>query len=221
MTSKELYYQFHLLLNRNAKFENVKVPIGNFVSLYNREKDRWLSAKIDTYNNSDDIIDLQSQYVNKHLLKQISKNSNYYEYQLPEDFFSYSTSFSEASLGVCEGVVYNYIFKNKDKNNFLGDYIKEPSFEYEESLCNISEDKLIVYYKDYEIKQSYLSYYKRIEDIDIEGYVKINQELSIDKDQELDSFYQNQILDLVVTEVMREFGDTKFQLAKERENFKQ
>lgn len=221
MTSKELYYQFHLLLNRNAKFENVKVPIGNFVSLYNREKDRWLSAKIDLLNSTDDIIDLQSQYVNKHLLKQISKGSNYYEYQLPEDFFNFTSSFSEASLGVCEGVVYNYTFKNKDKNNFLGDYIKEPSFEYEESLCNISEDKLIVYYKDYEIKQSYLSYYKRIEDIDIEGYVKINQELSIDKDQELDSFYQNQILDLVVTEVMREFGDTKFQLAKERENFKQ
>ena len=125
--------------------------------LYNREKDRWLSDKIDKLNSNDDVIDLQSQYVNSVELKKISKNSIYYEYKLPADFFHFSSRYSKCKYGYCEGIVHNYYFKNKDKNSYLSDGIKEPSFEFEESLCNISDDKLLAYYKNYDINDLYLS----------------------------------------------------------------
>ena len=218
MTSLQLYQKFHLLLNSNILFQNVRVERENFVLLFNREKDRWLSEKIDKANSTEDIFDLQSHYVVGEKLKQTKAVQNKIFYALPEQFFNLTSSYSVARKQGCTGVVVNYPVKPKDELEIVNDSFNSPSFEYEESVCNITENQLAVFFKEYTIDDTYLSYYKEIEPIDLEGYTNVEGKASTTIHPKIDNFYLEQILDRCVTETMREYKDQLgFQLSNERE----
>lgn len=207
MTSEELYYTFHLLLNKNASLKNVNITRANFVILYNREAILWLDNFIRTNSSTGRIHDLEQLLsVNKEL-EVINKNSNYYEYFLPENYFHFVSSVSTASKGSCTTNVRNYLIKPKEDNTSLENEL--PSFEFEESVCNIADKKLLVYIGDYQINSTYLSYYIYPEKIDLEGYTDINTgKYSRTVDTDLDEHYQHQILNRVVLEVMRQFENS-------------
>jgi hypothetical protein len=59
MTSEELYYEFHLLVNKNNSQQNINIEKPHFVQLYNREQERWVGSVLKTGNNSNQINDLQ------------------------------------------------------------------------------------------------------------------------------------------------------------------
>ena len=219
MTSLELYQKFHLLLNSNVLFQNVKIEKQNFVLIFNREKDRWLSKKLEEFNSTDEIFDLQSVYIQNKQLEEYSKYNNFVLYKLPDNYFQYVNSYSNCSKGNLKSVVVNYFTKPKDELELFKDALNSPSFEFEESLCNISDDKLAVYFSDYQINTTYLSYYKEIENIDLEGYIDVNGAISKTKNIDLANIYKEQILDMCVTETMRQYKDQLgFQISKEREN---
>lgn len=204
MTSEELYYQFNLLINKNASLENVNVPKANFVILYNREALYWLNNFIDVNSSTENIHDIQGLLKVDEKLNLIETTPEYYEYFLPERYFNFVDSKSHVSKNNCLGVVYNYLQKPKEILVNL-DY-QRPSFKFEESICNITENKLRVYVQDYKINSTYLSYYLIPEKIDLEGYININTgEFSKNVDSSLADLYQLQILDRVKTEVFREF----------------
>lgn len=206
MTSEQLYYNFHLLLNKNASLKNVRIAKPNFVILYNREASNWLADYIDKHSSTDDIHDIEGLLkVNKELELNNSFNT-YYEYNLPEDYFTFVDSSSRAIQNKCEGVIYNYLQKPKEININL-DY-QLPSFKFEESICNITENKLRVYVDNYKLISTYLSYYVTPEKIDLEGYTNIDGSFSTNINTDLGDYYQWQILDRVVLEVFREFENT-------------
>ena len=220
MTSAELYYQFHLLLNENANFKNVKISEGNFVILFNRSAEKWLLKVIEKWNNSDDIFNIQEllQFDKELKFDSISKNDKVekYRYKLPSDFFSYIDSHSFVSGNNCSIYLTNYLHKPKDIRAFINDDL--PSLDYEEGLCNITNDFLEVFAKDFTIDSTYLSYFKEIEKIDLEGYENLLGENSKTINPTLPKVYLEQILDMCVTEVQRGFKDqVGFQLSKERE----
>ena len=74
MTSLELYEKFNILLNSNHSFQNVRVEKPVFVSLFNREKDRWFAQSIGEYGDNDRIFDLQSHYISSVKLEEFSNH---------------------------------------------------------------------------------------------------------------------------------------------------
>lgn len=218
MTSLELYQKFHLLLNSNHLFQNVNVEIPHFVSLFNREKDRWLAQSIKEFGDNDRIFDLQSHYVSGVKLEQYSVLENKIFYSLPKNYFAYVSSYSNCNKEGKKGKVINYFTKPKDEIEYFSDEFNSPSFEFEESICNISNDKLLVYFKNYIIEDTYLSYYKEVLAIDIEGYRKIDGSYSKTINPDIGDFYLEQILDRCVTEIMREYqNNAGVQIGRDRE----
>lgn len=218
MTSLELYEKFHLLLNSNHLFQNVRIEKPNFVSLYNREKDRWMAQSISEYGDNDRIFDLQSHYVSSYKLEEFSITSNKALYRLPDNYFAYASCYSNCTKNGKTNRVVNYFTKPKDELELLVDEFNSPSFEFEESICNITDNKLLVFFDDYTIINTYLSYYKEIAHIDIKGYRKIDGTLSSDKNPDIADFYLEQILDRMVTEVMREYQNSAgVQIGRDRE----
>jgi hypothetical protein len=219
MTSKELYYQFHLLLNENANFKNVKISEGNFVLLFNRCAERWLNISIDLWMKDEDILNLQEFIKNDEKLdfyETVEKDSVIqYKYKIPADYFTWVDSHSLVHKD-CSLYLTNYFVKPRDVRIYLSDGF--PSLEYEEGLCNISNNFLIVYAKDFTVSTTYLSYFKNPPKIDIEGYENLKGEKSKNIDSAISDVYLNQMLDMCVTEVQREFKDQLgFQVSKERE----
>lgn len=207
MTSEELYYNFHLLLNKNASLKNVNITRANFVIIYNREALSWLDRFIKTNGSTDEIHDIEQLLAVNKPLQLINKKEGYYEYYLPDNYFSFVSSVSEAVKDSCTSPVRNYLIKPKEDNTHLEN--EAPSFEFEESICNISDNKLLVYVSDYQLNNSSLSYYIYPEKIDLEGYTDINTgKYSKTVDTKLDERYQHQILNQTVLEFMRQFENS-------------
>lgn len=219
MTSQELYYESQLILNKNASNVNINLDVANFVWIYNREAKKWLSDYLNKVNSNSSSEDL-SGLLNVNVLIPVDLNTKEYStFTLPENFYSFVDSYSVAIKNNCEGIVSNFLQKPKDVRVLIDNSFSSPSFEYEESLCNIYAKKLQVFKREYEIKATYLSYYKAIEEIDIEGYQKIDGSWSTTINTDLDPYLQSMIIDRVVIEIMREFENTNgFKFSQERVN---
>lgn len=219
MTSKELYYQFHLLLNENANFKDVKISEGNFVLLFNRCSERWLNIAIDSWMKDEDALNLQEFINNDEKLdfyETLEKDSVVqYKYKIPTDYFTWIDSHSLVQKD-CSLYLTNYFVKPRDVRGYIADGY--PSLDYEEGLCNISNNFLIVYAKDFTISTTYLSYFKNPPKIDIEGYENLKGEKSKNIDSPISDIYLNQMLDMCITEVQREFkNQIGIQVSKDRE----
>lgn len=220
MTVQELYYQFHLLLNKNHQAQNIKVDEGNFVILFNRESKRWLSDFIEKNNNTDNIYIINELKVKNFELEFESEDSNYIVYKIPTNYYSviYGDSYSVVKKENCQSIIYNYIVKPQDQSTILKSSFYKPSWRWERGLMDISQNKLIVYKGDFDIVNTYISYFTEIPTIDIGGYKTVIGNLSVDKHPTFSDWICEEILDRVVTEVMRQFENPQgFQLSKDRE----
>src|ERR1700749_1161206 len=146
MTSVEAFKRFQLKINKNDTNTDVDINRGEFVLLYNEQKDVWLREKVEAYQSSDDVQDLQEVQV-KYKPLELSYNEKTYDvFKLPEDFFNYITSYSSCSDGTCSEVIVRHLpFKPKNENMLLESSNYEPSLEFEETIVDLSNNQLFVY----------------------------------------------------------------------------
>lgn len=217
MTTEELYYEFHLLVNKNNSQQNINVDKPHFVQLFNREYDRWLYEVLNTKNKDNSINDIQELLLSNIELKVSEIKDGFVIYNLPDNFFNYSECKIVANKENSNKLIYVYNIHPKEINVYIQDEFNKPSFEWEETIATISDNKLQVYKTDFSINKCYLSYYKASENVDLEGYKRIDGSMSKNVNINLSSIYQRQILDRVAKEFARQYENTtQFQLAQER-----
>jgi hypothetical protein len=218
MTSVEAFKRFALKINKNDTNTDIDINKGEFVLLYNEQKDIWEREKIEAYQTTIDVLDLQEVQI-KHKELQLSEfGSSYDTFTLPSNFFSYINSYSYCSDEPCFDVVVRHLpIKPRNENMLLESTNTEPSLEFEETIVDLSENKLFVYKKDFSIDKTYLSYYRTVGAIDIEGYVKLDGTPSTNIDPDLSDIYVDEILNRCAKEVIRRYESPEgFQLAQER-----
>lgn len=220
MTTKELYYELHLLVNKNNTRQNINIEKPHFVQLFNREYDRWLYEVLNKKNRDDSVNDIQELLITEHPILPLEIREHYVAYTLPTNFFNFSEAKIKASKNNVEKLMYVYNIHPKEVNVYMQDEFSKPSFDWEETICSISDNKLFVYKEpDVEITHCYVSYYKDTEPIDLKGYVKLDGSVSTTINSKLSNIYLRQILDRVAKEILREFENIQaFQLAQERVN---
>lgn len=217
MTSEELYYELHLLVNKSNSQSNVNIEKPHFVQLFNREYSKWLYEVLNNKNKDNSVNDLQELLITEVLLDISEKKEQYNTYLLPISFFNYSESKIEAVKDKCTKKLYAYNIHPKEINVYLQDEFSKPSFEWEETIVSISNNKLYIYKNNFEINKCYLSYYKDVDNLELEGYIKLNGEHSKNIDINLSDVYKRQVLDRVAKELTREFENVQaFQLSQER-----
>lgn len=218
MTSAEAYKELLLKVNKNDTNADIDISKGEFVLLYNRQKDIWLSEKIDTKQFIDDIQDLESIQVKHKSLTKIATKESYVTFELPANYFSYISSYSKVSQQQCGGITLrHYPFKPKNENTLLENTNFEPDLEFEQTIVDLSEGKLFVYRKDFEIDKTFLNYYRTVGAIDIEGYRKLDGSFSINIDPDLPDKYTDEILNRCAKEIIRRYENPDgFALADER-----
>lgn len=218
MTSIEAFKRFQLKINKNDTNTDVDINKGEFVLLYNEQKDIWLMEKIEAYESSDDVQELQEVQVKYKPLVLSFNEKSYDAFVLPEEFFSYISSYSTCTDGTCSDVIVRHIpIKPRNENMLLESANNEPSLEFEETIVDLSDNKLFVYKKDFDILTTLVSYYRKVGSIDIEGYVKLDGSLSSNINPDISDVYVDEILNRCAKEVMRRYeSPDSFQLAQER-----
>lgn len=220
MTTRELYYDFHLLLNKSNEQKTINIEEGNFVRLYNREALRWLSDFIENNNNSDNILTINELVVRDFELEEIENNLDSKVYNAPSDYFNliHGDFYSIVEYKNCKSLIYNYVVKPDDTNTSKEDKFTRPSFYWERGLAKVTNNEIVVYKNDFEILRTHISYYKTPREIDIQGYQRLDGKMSTDINPDTSDYACQQILDRVVLEVQREFeNQIGFQVSKERE----
>lgn len=218
MTALEAYKNFLLKINKNDTNRNVRIGKGTFVLMYNEQADIWLANKLDRDNDSSEKNDISELLIHDEELTLFKQNTSFDEFSTPLDLFEYESSYSIACKGRCkERKLYNWDFKTKNKNVLFQDENNNPSFEYEQTLVNLSGDKLLVFKTDFSIDKQYLTYYRRPRQIDIEGYTKVNGQPSKNVDPDISDKSVNEIINRCSIEVIRSYENPEgFALAKDR-----
>ena len=219
MLINQAYYEFSLLLNKNSERKNINIDIGNFVILYNRESSRWLAEFIEKNQNTDNILTIGELLIHECKLQKIATKSNHVYYKLPEDYFQLlaGNCYSLVKKGDCSGIIYNNFKKPNDLNSQLSDSSTIPSFDWERGFGEITSDGVVIYKTNFDIQDTYISYYKNVPEVDVEGYTKLDGSISTNKHPLIGDYLVGQILDRMVVEVTREFGDQLgFQLGQTR-----
>ena len=111
---------------------------------------------------------------------------------------------AECSKGTCKNrpVTCIKIAKHANLPVLMDNSNYVPSFEYQESLAEISSDKILIYTdKTFKVDTAYISYLRYPQRIDIEGYIDIEGNASATQDCELEDYLQDELLDLAVLEL--------------------
>lgn len=134
---------------------------------------------------------LGDSYMNKYIA---------YTKDLTPEFMFYIDSYVIADKGVCKNrtIFTNAdLIKHADITLLLNSTNFKPSFEYQETILDISMDELHIYsdgtFTPTKLYVSYIRYPKKIDKV---GYIHFNGADSIDQDCELEEYLEDELLDL-------------------------
>jgi hypothetical protein len=218
MLSIEAYKRFLLKINKNDTNSDIDISKGEFVLLYNEQKDRWLEEQIKTNESNISVLDI-GELQNKHVpLNRVSDSDRYSIFSLPTNFFKYISSYSICSDNSCSDVIVSNIpYKAKNENMLLENSNFQPSLDYEETIVDLSGNTIYVYRKDFTIDKVFLNYYREVGKIDIAGYRKLDGTISTDVHPDVSDISVDEILNRCAKEVIRRYENPEgFQLASER-----
>lgn len=214
-----LLYQIDLRTNKLATNEHQQIPIENKLLVINECQDELVLRKIGTNNPyrlgldafKKRYQDLQNLIENPEDHKLTPKLSdprlNKYKVltkDLP-NFMFYIDSYITADKGECKNrvIVANAdLVKHADIQMLLKDSNLKPSFEYQETLVDISESELHVYSDGtFTPKAMYISYLRYPQRVRMEGEEDFEGVPTEDQDCELEAYLESELLDLIVSKL--------------------
>lgn len=218
MKVQEIYKRFLIKVNKNDTNSNINVPKGVFVLIFNEQLDFWIENKIREVIQTNEKNKIGNLLVIDKPLTKLSQTANHVKFELPTDFYDIESTYSIASKGTCTNrVLYNFDFKQRNKNVLFQNENEKPSFEYQETLYNINEDGLLVYTDNFTIDSQYLSYFRRPKKIDISGYTKFDGSPSQDIETDIDEKHIIEVINMCSVESVKNFENVEaFQLQKQK-----
>jgi len=208
----DLVYEFKLILNKVNRQDNVDVPIEDILVYLNRAQISWIKTKINpnnVYKAGYDSIrkridDLQKLKVDNVAIPPVKTNDLLYlgydcSLDNIKDYMFYLSSYAVAKKNKCEKTLTIDLIRHGDLATRYLDANFSPSFEWRNTLATLGDDKLTVYTgEDFQVKQVYLTYLRYPKQIDMQGYTRLDGNLSADQDCELPEYAKDDLIDLAV-----------------------
>lgn len=161
MKASEVYDRFIIKSEKNGTNDNVSTDRLRFIENINEYYIRYSEFIYDS-KNEDDFRNIQSLLIKNKKIEKSKKEKDFYAFDLPDNYFDFSSAFALGSKGNCNEQKIDLIYEIKDieRSNYLVDEFVNPSFEYRESPYMIGGNAINVFYTDFTIDSIYLSYYR-------------------------------------------------------------
>jgi len=152
-----------------------------------------LQSLVVTYNNQPLTLKIKNKKLNQWFAKT--------DVLVPKYMF-YIDSYILADKGKCKDRtiwINRDLAKHGDLQFILNNDHYKPSFEYQETFNFLSSDEISVFTDGtFTPTKIYISYMRYPQYIDKEGYIKFDGEPSVDQDCELETYLEDELLDLTV-----------------------
>lgn len=217
MTSREIYKRFKLKVNGNDTNEGVDVLSSLFVLLFNDERSRWLGQKLKENGDNIKLDNLSNLLETDVELKKVNVLDDSVEFEFPENFYRYSSSYSIVDKGNCKGaVIYNFEKKALGLTAISADYANKPSFDLAETPVILTKRRLKVFFEDFVVQKCIANFYKLPGPIDIAGYKRPDGSMSSEiNNTDLTDENIDEILDRMAKSFLGNNGDTASAALKE------
>jgi hypothetical protein len=217
MTSTEAYFQFLMLVNRNATNNNTNVDKGRFVTMYNDMQNRFVEWVLQK-RNEDDIRDIQLLLQKDVPLSLVDEKDRYVTFSVPSNYFDFANLNAKVKAECCpEDSIHLFEVKSEDVEELWIDTNNEPSFAWRETFYHLSNNSVTLYRKNFEITEVNMTYYRYPLQIDIDGYLRLDNSLSTNVDPEFDDKVVGRILLGVAKEFAAITNDAaSYQMDKDR-----
>jgi hypothetical protein len=152
-----------------------------------------LQSLVVTYNNQPLTLKVKNAQLNQWSAKTDVLNPKY---------MFYIDSYITADKGKCKDRkiwINRDLAKHGDLQFILNNDHYKPSFEYQETFNFLSSDEISIFTDGtFTPKKIYITYMRYPKYIDKEGYVKFDGTPSVDQDCELETYLEDELLDLTV-----------------------
>lgn len=212
-----LLYGIDQRLNKLASNEHQQIPLEDKILALNNAQTKLILQKVSGNNNYKLGLDaFKKRYQDLQFLIEnpedhplnLAETDSFlhkwiaYTAELTPEFMFYVDSYVIADKDECrDRVIYSNadLVKHADITLLLKDSNFKPSFEYQETILDISQDELHVYTDGTFIpKKLYTSYIRYPKKIDKEGYVNFDGTDSSNQNCELEAYLENELLDIVI-----------------------
>lgn len=235
ISAERLSYKLDQRLNKLSTNTHQQIQIEDKVLALNEAQIKLIKRKLSNDNfrlgldsNKKRYQDLQFLIENfeDHKLSITEKDKNLnkwisYTKDLDPKYMFYIDSYLIADKENCTGrKVYTNadLLKHSDITTLLNNDNYKPSFEFQETLVDISSDEIHVYTDGtFTPKNLYVSYITYPKEIDLEGYVKFNGQDSTLVDSELEDYLEDELLDLAVENLAQYTENPAAAYAKQRQ----
>lgn len=226
ISTQQLLLDIDNKLNKLASLEGQYIPDETKIDILNKSQIKLILKKIGLNNDYqlgldafkkryEDLEILIVPYEKLKVTKVSNDILNSYVSDLTitkETFFLPIDSYTLCHRGNCKNRILNVIqiVKHADLQTKLLSPHWKPSFEYQESLATISQNNFYTYSdtkNTFLIDALYLSYLRYPVSIDVAGYIHLDGKPSIDKDCELDSYLEDELVNIACKELGRATGN--------------
>jgi hypothetical protein len=211
-----LLYKIDQKLNKLSTNEHQQIPLEDKILALNEAQIKLIKQKVDGQTTVSGLgldafkkryEDLQRLVVNYKDLSLTLKNAKLNQYAadlslLTPKYMFYVDSYVIATKGLC---VDRQVWINKDLSKhgdlslLLNNDHYKPSFEYQETFNSLSSNEMSIYTDGtFTPSKLWVSYMRYPVYIDKVGYVKFNGTLSTNQDCELETYLEDELLDLTV-----------------------
>lgn len=217
---ESLLYKIDLKLNKLATLEHQEIQLENKILALNEAQLKLAKTKLDPNNplglgfdafkKRYEDLEVLVEPASKHPLDVTEEDKILNRWVsnlliLDPAYMFYIDSYLIADKGSCRNKA---IFINKDliKHADIAELLLnpnyKPSFEYEETFCSLSSNKLEVYTDGtFTPTKVYISYIRYPKYIDYTGYIKLDGSASIKQDSELPAYLEDELLDMTIQEL--------------------
>lgn len=213
-----LLYKIDQRLNKLSTNDHQQIQLEDKILALNEAQIKLIKQKVDGWSTAsgmgldafkkryEDLQSLVVTYNNQPLTLKI-KNPQLNQWAAKTDvlvpkYMFYIDSYVIADKGKCKDRkiwINRDLAKHGDLQFILNNDHYKPSFEYQETFNFLSSDEISIFTDGtFTPKKIYISYMRYPKYIDKEGYVKFDGEPSTDQDCELETYLEDELLDLTV-----------------------
>ena len=217
---QNLLFTIDTKANRLSNLKGQFIPNETKIDLLNKAQVKLVLRKIDPNNvyqlgmdsfskRYEDLQNFQVTY--EKLTLTLTPDDVLNSYNVPFSSLAYDmvvpvTAYVLATKGSCKNRILDVIdfMKHADIRMLLKSPHYQPRFNYQETLGAIAADTIYIYsdaQNSFTPTELYLSYLRYPKDMDIAGYIHLDGTPSTTIDCELESYLEDELVDIVVTEL--------------------
>lgn len=182
MNNNLLQIKIKQRLNKLASFDYDNLECWQIQEAFNKAQLEWVRRMVYGINSRKEsseqttglVDDLQILIKTEYLYKQAAEFKTYYEVNLPIDYLYFIRTDVYAKSDCCPDPRRMTVYQAEEANMgvLLGSSTKGPSFEWGETLCTLSGDKLRIYTNnEFKLDDIILTYYRLPKEIKIENCI--------------------------------------------------